>query len=224
VGGSLLAQLTDVRCTNCGADWWTKAAAIATLAALAIAVAAFVVARDSAKSADESLRITREQFDLAKEEHGAFLRELRARPELHVDIRPHIPEAPSDGIVRANATQQSVVIKIEVRNAGDRDAGAGRMEIDVPGSIGGTMHWADFAGRRDPDAPSGTARTSEGLYVMTRPLDMIGRDVGATCFARVYVPVPETGVDQHLIRVRVAAEGAGPAIGGHYWLRVARGS
>jgi len=84
----LLAQVPDVRCTNCGADTWTKVAGIATLIGLAIAIAALVVSLKAANAADESLRITREQFGMAKQEHAAFLLRLGAHADLAVAFDP----------------------------------------------------------------------------------------------------------------------------------------
>ena len=143
----LVAQVTEVRCTNCGADSWTKVAAIATIVGLAIAVAAFVISRKAAKSAEASLTLTRDQFEIAKAEHVEFLRELRAHPDLHVEFDPGA-SPDSAGYIRYSGSSANLQAKITIRNEGDRSSGRTLVEFFVPEYINDMLFgWQDAGGQ-----------------------------------------------------------------------------
>jgi hypothetical protein len=133
----LLAQVTDVRCTNCGADTWTKVAGIATLVGLAIAIAALVVSLKAANAADESLRLTREQFGMAKQEHSAFLIRIGARADLAVAFDPGVA-ADTTGYIRL-AVQTTLRAKLTLRNDGTNGAGKTHIDFYVPVFINDTQ-------------------------------------------------------------------------------------
>jgi hypothetical protein len=149
----LIAKVTDVHCTNCGADWWTKVAALATLLGLLIAMAALIVARNAANAADESLKITRDQLDMAKEEHDEFLRRLGARAEIDPEFDPgHDPDA--TGYIRVSGIT-NLRAKLTLHNKGGKGLAAPTLTSTCP-TLSAT---GSSGGRTRQDCRSGESRS-----------------------------------------------------------------
>src|SRR4051794_38432653 len=73
------SQMT-VECSNCGGldspELWVAAAA------LVVALASALWARKSAKAADESVALTRQEVEMARDQYDVFMREVRARARI----------------------------------------------------------------------------------------------------------------------------------------------
>jgi hypothetical protein len=207
-----------VRCTNCGADWWTKVAAVATLVGLVIAISAFVVSRKAANAADESLKITRDQFDMAKDEHAQFLRELRAHAELAVDFDPGGQPDASE-YIRLTDTVANLRAKLTIRNEGDKGSGRTHVEVFVPEFVNDTQFgWTGPSGlaldgrpfsmqsQRDPTV---TLDDGEGHTHATRRLSRELDDVPPNLPAELALQLPVRMEPRGLAvpyRVRVRAQ------------------
>jgi hypothetical protein len=215
----LVAQVTDVRCTNCGADTWTKVAGIATLVGLVIAIAALVVSLKAANAANESLRLTREQFDMAKDEHAEFLRALSARAELEVHFYPGA-DADAAGYIRLTGTAATLRAKLTIKNVGDKGSGQTNIDVWVPTFITDRQFgWTEPTGLpldtrpftlqsgSDPDVTldDGEQHSFDSRR-LSRELDNVAPNVPVELPLALPVPIEPQGLAVPY-RVRVSAEG-----------------
>ncbi len=70
---------------------------------------------------------------MGREEHAAFLRELRARARFTITARPL--EADPDGVLRTDATRVFVRAEIGLANVGDKAAGPTTLNVLLPAGL-----------------------------------------------------------------------------------------
>ena len=75
----------------------------------------------------------------------------------------------ADGVYVVDAGQAGVLFEITIANSGDRNAGRGTIELDVPLGISDYgLRWTDAGGRELPDRQERAARTAaKGRNVLT---------------------------------------------------------
>lgn len=153
-----------------------------------------------------ALWYTRRSTKIAEAEHEQRQRERQARAKLDVAVRCSNYKQRDDGVYVVDATQAWALFEITITNSGDRNAGRGTIEVDVPLSISDYgLRWTDAGGGEIPDRQErATPVATEGRNVLTGKLEGVGRDHPEKLYAKGMAAVP----GEYAIQVRVRAEHA----------------
>jgi hypothetical protein len=201
-----------VECSNCGGlespELWVAAAA------LVVALSSAWWAWRSAKAADKSVALAAEEVAMAKEQHKAFMRELRARARIRIDLSTY-PEPDEDGVIRNDGTMVGLRLGIGLKNEGDREAREVVLNVIVP-AVYRDFRWCGPNGEQvehaHPPVPTPEQMVdAEGrsypAHYLSRTIDVLSRRSPLQAWATFHVDVPRHGQSPETsIPVRVTAE------------------
>jgi hypothetical protein len=185
--------------------------ALGGFAGVILAIVAALYAKRSADSTDKAVALARDEVNMAKTEHAEFLRQLQARARFELTVRP-TPE-PENGVIRVDATEVQLRLRILLRNVGDRAASESVINVVAPVGLVGELRWCGPGGeqKRDASPPADTPETltdAEGQTWPARYLSMtfpkVTRRSVYLTFATMSVQVPREG--ERSVPIRVTAE------------------
>jgi hypothetical protein len=185
------------------------------LAALVVAVAAGWYAKRAADAANESLALARQEVAMGREEHDAFLRELRARARFAGTVKFPQAKDVAGSIVTFVTEGTGGVARIEVglKNTGERAASFTVLNLIAPAWAGPSLQWCGPRGEHLGE-PSRSAPTDEeltdptggttGAVYLSLELQRVARRPDYVRFARLNFDVPVGG--ERWIPVRFTAQ------------------
>ena len=186
-----------------------SAGLVIAIGGLVVAVGALVVAFLSWRSAHSSARIARRALEISEAEHNQRERERSARARLAVDAEV-VNFEPDEHRVLWLRGVRMLLVRIELTNTGDRNAGRTTVAVAFPLAVEKKefIRWCNATEDMLPDDPERAARVGDS-YVLRRTLAEVGRGLDETLFASAYVARTPLGeVVDFPLRVRVPAEGA----------------